>query len=954
MTHHSTLSHAFIAKTLLVVGLAIAHVAVGMAREMNLRQGKLPNGLTYYIVNGGGTPGSVHYYMYQNVGAILENDAQNGLAHVLEHLAFNTTEHFPEGVMTFLRGNGLNAFSAYTGLDDTRYAVRDVPAKDEQLNRRMLQLLYDWCHGVRITPKDVDKERAIIMEEWRQRNDVNHRMSDFISSAIYNDAKYAHRNVIGGEEQLRSFKAKDVQRFYDTWYRPSLQYIAIIGDIDPDAVEKDVTKLFAKLPAKKVPQHADARFIADNADIRYSRFIDADNVSPSFGLYERKSAQQLKAQGGAVDEHLFTQIFNRLAPRRFAALRNAGQEQFIAASVSLSSLARGYSQLAWDMVPYEGQQLAALQQLADVREDLRVKGFQDEEFDAACTDMYRGMKQVLADDADLGTPDNLMDLFRRNFLNGDPIIPFREQIATSMEHLVELEAKDMNSWMRSWMNGDNLAFVTYSRSADEMNVSARQVTDALAAASPSRLRTTTDQPAPTHVLAAKPTPGKITHAKKIAELDAEEWTLSNGATVYYKRVPDGSGRLFFAGSAAGGRAAVDAADLPSYTAMKALVMQSGVDRYNRNQLYQWVKDKDFDLSLSLADESDGIGGNTAVTHADDFFGYLYMVLTHQRFDRDVFNKYVARSKYIYDTRATTGMAAVQDSIQALLYPVSADNPTHDLTFYNRMRYTDLQPLFNRSFGNAGLFKFCLVGDVPEAEARRLVEQYIAALPGQPGSQPRQLRGLDFSSPQPLIRRVFDIDMEGDAGEVELTWLNAVSLSKTERAALETLRSLLENRLFSVLRERDHAVYSVGVKADYTERPAAGVTLSVHFSTSRDKALPTKEETLVQLKHIAAGEFSRDEFKAALVPLAVDDMTPSGAGSMPSDPMLWMGALNVYAEQGQVPNLADNSEASVYEHLTPEQVAAVATKVLEGARHRDIVVRSLPPRSQFSHDSNLTK
>lgn len=945
MTYHSTTYRTFVAKAILVVGLAIAHVATGMAREMNLRQGKLPNGLTYYIANGGGTPGSVHYYMYQNVGAILEDDAQNGLAHVLEHLAFNTTEHFPEGVMTFLRGNGLNAFSAYTGLDDTRYAVRDVPANDKRLNQRMLQLLYDWCHGVRITPQDVDKERAIIMEEWRQRNDVNHRMSDFIAPAIYNNAGYARRNVIGGEERLRSFKAKDVRRFYDTWYRPSLQYIAIIGDIDPAAVEKDVKELFGKLPAKKVPGHADARLIADNADMRYARFIDADNVSPSFGLYERKSDQRLKAKGGAVDEHLFTQIFNRLAPRRFAALRNAGKERFIAASVSLSPLARGYSQLAWDMVPYEGQQLAALGQLADVREDLRVNGFKDEEFDAACTDMYKGMKQVLADDAGLGTPDNLMDLFRRNFLYGDTIIPFREQIATSMEHLVELEAKDMNAWMRSWMDGGNLAFVTYSRSADEMNVSAQQVVDAIADASPARLRDAMDQPAPTNILASNPTPGKITHAKKIAELDAEEWRLSNGATVYYKRVPDGSGRLFFAGSAAGGRAAVDTNDIPSYTAMKALVMQSGVDRYNRNQLYQWVKDKDFDLSISLADESDGIGGNTAVAHADDFFGYLYLVLTHQRFDRDVFDKYVARSKYIYNTRVTTGMAAAQDSIQALLYPVSADNPRHDLAFYDRMRYADLQPLFNRSFGNAALFKFCLVGDVPEDEARKLVERYIAALPGQPGSQPRRLRGLDFSSPERLIRRVFDIDMEGDAGEVELTWLNAVSLSKKEQAALETLRGILENRLFSVLRERDHAVYSVGVKADYAERPAASVTLSVHFSTSRDKALPMKEEALAQLGRIAKGDFSRDEFKAAMVPLAVDDMAPSGKGSMPSDPMLWMGALNVYAEQGKVPNLADDHGESVYESLTPELVAAVAAKVTKGARQRDIVVRSLPPNRQ---------
>lgn len=941
MTQRRISFHAFVVFVLLMT--TIVTDAKAAPRDSSLRHGRLPNGLTYYIARGGGTPGMAHYYMFQNVGAILEDDSQKGLAHVLEHLAFNTTAHFPKGVMNFLRKNGLNNFSAYTGVDETRYAVHDVPVAFRLYRRRMLEMLYDWCHGLRFTPADVDKERAIILEEWRQRNDVDHRMANHIAPTLYNGSKYGRRNVIGNEQALRTFKAADVRRFYDTWYRPSLQYIAIVGDIDPVAMEQEVRAMFDSLPAREVPPHAHMRRIADNKRPGYTRFIDAENASPSFGLYERRSSEVLTRGVGAVREDLFSRIFNRLAPRRFAVLRNAGEEQFIAAEVSLSPMVRGYSQLAWDVVPYEDRGAEALQQLVDVREDIRRRGFGREEFDAVCTELYNGMKELSDNDHALGTPDNLMSLFRRNFLYGDSIVGFREQLRASMDELVEMEVGEMNAWVRSWMNDDNLSFVTYSRTADEMNISPKQVARAMKSAAP--VRSATVAPPPSRLPATPPTPGKIVSDKKIDALGAVEWKLSNGATVYYKHVADGSGRVYFAGSAAGGRAAVAPADLPSYTAMKALVMQSGVDKYNRNRLHEWVKDKQFDLTISLGDRADGVGGNTAVAHADDFFGYLYLVLTRQRFDREVFDKYLARTKYIYTTRSTKGMAAVQDSIRELLYPYTPANPKEDSAFYSRMRYEDLSPLFDRSFGNAGRFKFCLVGDLPEAEARRLATCYLAALPGTPDSSARPLHSLDFSSPERIISRTFVADTDGDVGEVELTRLNDTRLSVAEQAALEVFRGILENRLFAILRERDHAVYSVGVKADYNEQPTPGVVLSIHFSTSRKNTISMKTEALWQLREIVSGSFSDDEFKAVQVPLAVSEQEDEGIEGADADPMFWMAALNIYAEQGRVPDLSAAQPSANYRNLTADDVVAVAAKLLKGARARNIVVRSPAPEER---------
>ena len=186
----------------LLVGFLLLSSVAAHAQMKGLRTGKLPNGLTYYIYNDGSATGEAQYYLYQNVGAILETDEELGLAHVLEHLAFNTTDRFPDGVMNFLRRHNLNDFEAFTGVDDTRYAVHNVPVKDAKLNEDVLWVLRDWCHGIRMLPKDIEKERGIILEEWRHRAGVDRRLTDAIAPVVYNHSGYATHNVIGTQKLL--------------------------------------------------------------------------------------------------------------------------------------------------------------------------------------------------------------------------------------------------------------------------------------------------------------------------------------------------------------------------------------------------------------------------------------------------------------------------------------------------------------------------------------------------------------------------------------------------------------------------------------------------------------------------------------------------------------------------------------------------------------------------------
>ena len=932
----------------LLIGFLFFPLSPANAQMNGLRKGKLANGLTYYIYNDGSATGEAQYYLYQNVGAILENDEEMGLAHVLEHLAFNTTDHFPNGVMNFLRSNNLNDFEAFTGVDDTRYAVHNVPTNDAKLNENMLWVLRDWCHGVKMTPKDIEKERGIILEEWRHRSGVDRRLTDAIAPVVYNHAGYATHNVIGSQKILETFQQKQVKQFYDKWYRPNMQFIAVIGDVDVDQMEKNIQTVFKTLPAKQAPAvNPQTRQIPDNATPLYMRFIDPENKSASFGLYQRYEVKGNAPEEDRVRQFIFTKFFNTLAPKRFVMLKNADKESYIAAEVSLSPLVRNYYQMAWDMVPYQGNEQKAFQQMLAVRDNLRDQGFTAAEFNAEKEKMYNGMKDVL-EAKGLGTPDNALMLFRQNFLYDIPVQDFRGQINRNLETLVELEVEDMNAWMKSLLNDNNLAFVTYSKSQSEMNITENDLMAALKEKSSFSDMAHADGMKPISQLIDFPlTGGKIVSEKQLKTLQAKEWTLSNGAKVLYRYVPELSGQFLFAGSAEGGKSIVPAQELANYNAMRSLLMQSGVYNYNRNQLAQWLQGKNINLSLSLEDYSDGIGGNAPVDKADDFFSYLYLILSRQNFSKSAFDKYVQRNLYVYENRATTGMAAVQDSIQQLLYPVSAMNPRQNETFFKSVQFDKLQEQFQAHLGDASRFTYCLIGDIPEAKAKELVLRYIGSLKGEGKPVKTAIQPMDFSSSTPVIKRTFETETEGGMAEIEISFANKQKLSEREQAALEVMRGLLERRYFDVLREKEHLTYTVGVQSNYTSQPVAGENLNIHLSTAKENADKAVSLVYSILDDVKAGRFSADEFKAAMVPLAVDEEQSGAASQSNSDPSVWMALLNIYAETGNELSPNDNAaSAPVFKTLTPQDVTAVAMKVMTNAKQREIIV--MPAAQEGKH------
>lgn len=929
----------------LLLVLLTATLTLHAQEEQSIRTGVLPSGLTYYIHETSDFGPELNAYLLQNVGAIVEEDDEQGMAHFLEHIAFNTTHHYPSGVMNFLRTNNIT-FNALTGVSETKYYLYSIPTGDEAKVRDALQLIHDWCGGVEITKASVEKEKGIVTEEWRQRHSLSKRIQDAIAPVIYNHSPYAYRNVIGTPEGIRSITPKRLKAFYEKWYRPDLQCLVLISDLPAERMEAMVKEKFADLTMpSKAPVRQDP-VIADHDRVLYEAFEDAESPGYSFGIYQRIPVSTDPKSRHSIKESLLSRIYNTLLAQRIGMIRNDGSEEYIAAVATYSPLVRGYDQSAWDVVPYAGRETEALHQILALRESIRREGFSEEEFETAQETIYKDLQSLLSAEK-LGTPDNIMEVFRQNYLYGQPITSFRRQLTTTAETLVELSAEDLNEWVRSWMDERNLSFITYTTPDQPSPLGLEDFTRMLAAVKEEpTLRFAAPAPISRLIPEGALQPGKIVSEKEIPELGAQEWRLSNGSRMLYMPMKELKGEIFFAGTALGGHSIIAPEDIPSYDMMQSLLLQSGVGDYSRNSLAQWLAGKSFDLSINITESTDGIGGTAASQALPEMMAYTHMILGEHRFSEEVYDRQLQRQRYLQLSRSRTGMDAVSDSIQRLLYPTSPLNPLKDAAYYDAISLERVRRLFDEKFGNLAHFTFCIAGDVDEATARQLTEQYIASLPGEPGTTPRSYRERDLSSPERHINASFSAEIPGDIGQVEQSYILDEELSTREQKALKILEGILRYRLFDELRERESLTYGIAVRTDYSAYPSPSTSLNVRIETSRESVPVVRERLDRILTDISEGRFREEDHKRAMMPLAMEEKMTRSSGETAEEaehPLLRLALLNAYIETGKLPSAETKAESEVrYDEITSEEVSSLLSRMLTSGKSRIIVVQSTPP------------
>ena len=427
--------------------------------------------------------------------------------------------------------------------------------------------------------------------------------------------------------------------------------------------------------------------------------------------------------------------------------------------------------------------------------------------------------------------------------------------------------------------------------------------------------------------------GTIKKVKKLDRFKAEEWTLSNGAKVFYKHVDEGNGFFSLACSSHGGRSVVAAEDLPTLAAMQALTLKSGLYKYDFNTLKELIQGKQIRLNMMISDYTEGFGGNTKAENAELLFQLYYLLFQNPRFDKTQFDKYVERSRYMHENKRVTPRDLVQDTIRMLTTREDERNKEHGVAYFDMMNFDRLESLYRERFSNAKEFTFCIVGDIDRDEAARLAREHIGALPSKKGKKEEYVI-RDYSVDTDTIIREFKVVMPGDKGMVNIMLENDVKFSLKEQIAFGIWGQMLRARYFSIVREQESATYGVNADVSYRDFPDRKATLMIGFETESDKVERMKEIIYRELDRSKKELFKESE----LTPVVTAMKRGNEQANENLDIDFWMNVLNSYAEYGT--DITDHKAFDkALDSITVEDIQQVARKFLKHVKLRDWVIKS---------------
>lgn len=921
-------------KGLLLIFLLVVSSLAAVAQEMSrYKQGVLPNGMTYYIKHTSLQKGEVSFYLMQNVGSILEEDHENGLAHFLEHMAFNGTEHFPNGIMAMLKSRGINTFNASTSINETIYNIDNVPTTSSGLTDTCLLILKDWSNGILLKDKDINEERGVIIEEWRGRAGVARRMQDKTAPSIYNNSKYTFRNVIGKVELLENFPCHVLKDFYKKWYRPDLQAIVIVGDINEVEYEKRVVDLFSNNKMPENPEPRPSVRINSNDKPLYCLALDTENKSKYISLVQRFERIIYQNPMDLRKASISANMFNAMLKKRISRIKNDNIEEFLGATISFSPFVRDYNALTINIIPLHNKDLNAFEQVMSIWEDVRRNGFTQDEFEQQQQVAYEDVKQMQTN-MDRTNNGYYVGMFRNNFFMQAPIADVKENVENSLETILELSVEDVNKWVKSWAVSDcNISVVVAGNDEKYSYLTEPQMLEIVAKVKTKNIESQRIKKSADQLIDFEVTAGTIVKREALKRFDAEVWTLSNGATVVYKNLKDSRGEFVFVASSKGGRSVVNTKDLPSLTAMSDLSLKSGIYHHDRNAIQDFFGGKRLKLNMKIDGTTEGIGGGAPTEHAELFFQMYHLMIAKPVFAKDQFEKYVQQSKYRIDNTPKTPMDLVSDSIRLLMTIPNDRTRTVDKSYIDEMNFDRMLPLYNERFSNAADFTYCIIGDISPEEALKLASKYIGSLPTVQAKKEKAVY-YDFSVKTPLIKREFFTELPDNKAIVDISYVGNEKMSKKEAMALNVLTSILRNRYFEKIREQAGGTYGVNVSGGHSDYPRNSQSLTVKFETEKEKVdtlikLVYNELELIRREGVTEAESSEILSMMKRQKRQMDEKQDVG---------YWLNVLNQYIERGIDTTLPSYFE-EIVDTITPDDIRKVTEKVLTKSKLREIIVKA---------------
>ncbi len=909
--------------------------------DENIRVGKLENGLTYYIRHNAKPEGMGNFYIVHDVGAIQENDNQQGLAHFLEHMAFNGTKNFPDkSMIEYLESVGIKFganLNAFTSWDLTQYFMTDVPVNKEGVVDNVLTVLHDWSHFILLEQDEIDSERGVIKEELRTRDGAAWRSTIAMLQAVGKGTLYAERNLIGYLEGLESFTYDDIRTFYDKWYRPDYQAIVVVGDIDVDEIEAKIKTIMADIPAP-APDAAqkDVIVVPDNEEPIVSIFTDPEQQYSQVNVIYKSQALPKEARGLVLAELLdvMTSLMDRMAAERLQDMSEKPNAPFINADFGALGgfgICPTLNVTVGGAMTKDGEILAGYKAILTEMERIRRWGFTDGEFE-------RAKAKVLASlESSYNSRDDRKHAFWAqrcidNFREGTPM-PSAEQEYQLDKQLVEMLNVTMinQAAQQLYQPGKNMVIIVNSPEKEGVAVPTEaELLAALEEVVASDIEALKEDVV-IEPLIAEDVVLKGSKVKKEAQNEAmgtTEWTLKNGVKVVLKQTDYEADRIRLSAISDGGTALFCDGCYWTAQLLSSVMSESGISKFSASDLRKQLSGKVASASTSVDMYEHAVMGQASLKDVETMLQLVYLQFTAPRFDQTDFDNFMTRISSMLANQETNPDFIFSQELMKTIYGDSPRRQQISTENLAKVKFDKLAEVHSKLYSNAKDFTFYFIGNMSPEELQPLVEKYIGSLPVAKkvtnkftDDGVRVVRGgvvNDFrqAMKQPKVSVLFYyVGDEAYALENQLT--------------MEFFSSALDNRYLKSIREEKGGTYGVGVRGSLDAEPVEEYSLLIQFDTNEQMADELSAIVVAEIEKIAAeGPLAEDMDKTR--EFLLKDYTKQIKNNS-----YWSNAISEYYDHNI--DVVNGYEDAV-KAVSAEDVQALAKKILEDGNLIKVVMR----------------
>ena len=829
--------------------------------DPDVKIGKLDNGFTYYLRSNPKPENRIEFRLAVKAGSIVEDEDQLGLAHFTEHMLFNGTKNFEKNeLVDFLQKMGLEFggdLNAYTSFDETVYMLPIPSDKPENVENAML-VLSDWAHQATFENEEIDKERGVVMEEWRLRLGASERMRQKIWPITLAGSRYAERLPIGEADILENFEYDAAKRFYRDWYRPDLMALIAVGDFDLAEMEEMVKENFGKIPARTNPRERIYYSPADFEGTRVAVAADDEATSNSVSInFIQPGKNEVENDLQSFRDQLMNSIFSQMMNQRLRELVQSENPPFqFSFSGYGSALGKGKNDYTISINVKDDMFMEGI--VAAVRENERVRryGFTAGELQRAKASFTNSLERFVKE-ADKRESWALVNSYLGHFLQGGPLLSAEQTKALGEKVIPSISLQEVNALLKKWWREDNRTIEVRAKadvadaipSADEMIAVLDKVKN------DETIEPYAEESIATALMTQMPKPGKIASESTDPVTGITHLALSNGVNVYIKPTDFKNDEVRMTGFSFGGTSLYSNDEYWSAANAAQVVTQMGLGEFSLIDLSKFMTGKTASVQPYISTYEEGISGFSSVKDLETLFQQVYLRFTDVRVDESAFNSWLGRTKNQYANFSASPDVQYSIQRQQIMYD---NHPRAQFPSPENLEKIDMNEairIYKERFANAGDFNFVFVGNVEIDSFKEYLKNYLAALPSTGVEETYKDVGLTIAKGQIEENIYTGVD---DKSQVNITFSGDYQYSMENNGLLNAAANILSNKMIETLREEMGGVYGAGASAAMSEYPNENFTFNISFPCKPENVDKLVAAAMAELENLKKGNFSQED------------------------------------------------------------------------------------------------